>query len=133
MKKCPKCELNFINDAERMCDMCRRSMIPVQTQIHKEYLKVYFNETFTFKCGVYWYNGKQGYKAYNSKGEHVGIVFMTDDRRTVAYGYCELHFFPKYYKRYGEWYRIRSNGSRILWSFLSDYLKTHKEYQCFID
>ena len=133
MKKCPICELNWIDDNEEMCSLCQQKAVPTQTQVHKPKPNVHFNEIFTFKSGDYVYDDKRGFKAYNSKGEHVGIVFMTDDKRVKAYGYCELHFFPNYYNSYGVWHRIKSHGSRIAWGFLCDYLKTHEEYSCYID
>ena len=134
MKKiCPRCELNWIDDADEMCEICRKEITPPTTQIHKIKPTVYFNETFTFKSGEYLYNGKIGFRAYNSRGEHVGIVFMTDDKRVKSYGYCELHFFPEYYNRYGEWHRLKSHGYRIAWATLYNYLKSHMEYSCFID
>lgn len=134
MKKCPKCELQWIQDADEMCDVCREEMISSQkAQSKKPRPVTCFNESFTFMSGIYRCDGKVGYKAFNSKGEHVGIVFMTDDPRTPAYKHCELHFFPQYYNQYGEWHRITSHGKRILWKTVCDYLKTHENYECFVD
>ena len=133
MKKCPKCEVNWIKDDEELCAVCLKDMFPAKTQVHQIRPNVYFNELFIFKTGDYFYDGKHGFRAYNSQGEHVGIVFMTDDDRGPAYKHCELHCFPEYYSRYGEWHRITSHGNRISWEFLCNVLKTQKEYPCFID
>ena len=133
MKKCPKCEVNWIKDDAELCEVCLQDMLPPEIQSHQTKPYVHFNEYFTFKSGVYMYDGKRGFRAYNSKGEQVGIVFMTDDERTPAYKHCELHCFPKYHSRYGEWHRIKSHGNRILWEFLRNKLKTQNEYSCFID
>ena len=133
MKKCPKCEVNWIDDSEEMCSLCQKEMAPKQAQIHNPKPNVHFNEVFTFKSGDYGYDGKWGFKAYNSKGEHVGIVFMTDDDRTPAYKHCELRFFPEYYSRYGKWHRIISHGNRLAWAHLCEILKIRNEYSCFID
>ena len=132
MKKCPKCEMNWIEDNEELCSVCLQEMKPVKAQIHETSF-AYFHETFTFKSESCRYDGKYGFEAYNSKGEHVGIVFMTDDKRIKAYGYCELHFFPQYRERYGEWHRIKSHGNRIAWDFLCNQLKFKNEYTCYID
>lgn len=133
MKKCPKCKVNWIKDDEAFCEICLRDMMPSQKQVHKIKPNAHFNETFIFKTGDYVYDGKYGFRAYNSKGEHVGIVFMTDDDRHPSYKHCELHFFPEYYSRYGVWHRITSHGDRILWEFLCNILKSRKEYSCYID
>ena len=134
MKKCPRCEINWIqNDADELCEICRQELSLAPTQIHIPKPNVYFNEWFTFKRGNYVYDNKSGFKAYNEKGEHVGVVFMTNDPRTPAYRHCELHCFPQYYDRYGEWHRITSYGNRIAWAALCNYLENHAEYKCFID
>lgn len=134
MKKCPRCEINWIeNDAYELCEICQKEIMSIAPQLNKSKSNAYFNEYFTFKSGNYDYGGKHGFKAYNSKGEHVGIVFMTDDKRVTSYGYCELHFFPQYYNNYGEWHRIISHGNRISWSFLCEQLKIKNEHCCFID
>lgn len=133
MKKCPRCETNWIlDDGEELCEICKRELSLPEKRSRQTKPNA-INDFFTFKSGNYTYKRKSGFMAYNSKGEHVGIVFMTDDKRTPAYGHCELLFFPEYHTRYGEWHRFTSNGERVSWAFLCNYLKTHREYLCFID
>lgn len=94
---------------------------------------VYFQEEFIFTNELGYNRGKNGFQAYNSKGENVGIVFMSGDKRTPAYGHCELCMYKPYYNRYGEWHRIQSRGGRIKWDKLCDILKEKETHKVFID
>lgn len=58
---------------------------------------------------------------------------MTSDKRTPAYGNCELTFYKAYQNRYGQYHRIKSNGGYIKWETLCSYFKSHKRYNCHID
>lgn len=135
MKLCPKCELNYINDNDELCTVCK---VPSKTlsgdsQMHKTRTSVYFNEDFTFVNEMYAYRGKIGYKAFNFDGDNVGIVFMTGDKRSPSFGHCELCIYPTYQSRYGEWHRFTSYGCRLQWEVLCNRLKTNSSYKCHID
>ena len=71
----------------------------------------HFAETFKITNEKDYSWRKSGFKAYNSQGKCVGVIFMTDDKRVAAYGNCELCVYPEFKNRYGEWHRIRSHGS----------------------
>ena len=99
----------------------------------RKIMRKYFNETFKITNEKACVKGKCGFKAYNSQGEYVAIVFMTDDKRRVAYGNCEFCFYPKYKQKYGEWHRIISHGGRIKYSTLCEILKKQSSYCIFVD
>ena len=102
-------------------------------QAYKTRSSKFYNEEFTFTNESTSYRGKNGYKAYNSNGENVGIVFMTDDKRRTSYGYCELCFYPNYQNRYGEWHKFTSHGYRLKWENLCTCLQNQSVYKCYID
>lgn len=92
-----------------------------------------FAETFTFTNEPASIRGKSGYKAYNSYGKYIGIVYMTDDKRSPSFECAELCMLPNYYNVYGEWHRIKSHGGRIKWQVLCDRLSKNGKYECYID
>ena len=134
MKKCPKCELNWIKDDEELCSVCKneQSFSTISINTSKNY-SPFFQEYFTFKKPLNQLRGKTGYQAFNSKGQNVGIVFMTDIKTIPSYGYCELCMRPDFYNKYGEWHRIKSHGEKIKWSVLCDALNKQSEYKIFVD
>lgn len=134
-KICPKCGTNFIEDNADMCSMCSKSnrSLRGQSQNHTPRKNVSFGETFSFTSEPGFYRGHYGYMAYNSKDEPVGIVFATDDKRSPAYGCCELCIFSYFWNRYGEWHRIQTNGCRIEWKKLCEILTDNNVYKCYID
>lgn len=118
MKKCPECDLNYIKDSEVICSICAE-------QINGR------NSIQNHKARSY--RGAKGFKAYNSKGQNVGIVYMTNDKRVSAYGYCELCFYEEYHNRYGEWHRFTSHGQKIKWEYMVQQLNQNTIYKCYID
>ena len=94
---------------------------------------IYFGETFTITNERDYVKGKFGFKAYNSQGTCVAIVFMTDDQRVAAYGNCEFRFYPKFKNKYGEWHRILSHGNRIKYQNLCDILNKQSSYSLYVD
>lgn len=134
MKLCPKCELNYIADTEELCSLCKTpSKNSGSSQVHRARTTKLFDEDFTFSNEAAAYRGKNGYVAYDSQGNKVGIVYMTDDKRSPSYGYCELCIYPAYQSRYGEWRRFTSYGCRLKWDVLCERLKNEPKYICHID
>lgn len=147
LKLCPICEKNYIDKNSAMCPDCRKLLVGVQES--RKYIPAEnygrgntvkmsstgskFGEWFTFVNEHATNRFKHGFKAYNSKGDYVGIVFMTDDKRSPAYGCIELSMFTNYYRRYGEWHRIKSNGGYVSWQLLCARLEKYGKYECFID
>ncbi|MBR1975033.1 MAG: hypothetical protein IKA20_04210 [Clostridia bacterium] len=138
MKLCPICQLNWIENDQNSCIICDKTNT---NNKHNgsiggggiKHPTAYFQEYFTFTNEKGYHRGKNGFQAFNSKGENIGIVFMTDVHKTPAYGHCELCMYPAYYNQYGEWHRITSHGGRIKWSKLCEILKSRTEYKVFID
>ena len=136
MKLCPICQLNWIEDTNTHCEVCENKNFAPKNNGGPGGIKhpsAYFQEFFTFKNESGYHRGKRGFQAFNSNGENIGVVFMTDVHKTPAYGHCELCMYPAYYNRYGEWHRITSHGGRIKWSKLCEILKEKAEYKVFID
>lgn len=134
--QCPICGINWMKETEGCCKICAQKP---QNNGNMggggggKHPTAFFNEYFTFTNEVARLEGESGYKAYNSKGENVGIVFETTGAHTFADGHCELRMYPKYYNRYGKYHRIKSNGGRIKWSKLCEILSNKGKYTIFID
>lgn len=137
MNLCPKCMLNWIDDTQKLCFICDNQQVTNTTKGGgaggTKHPAAYFQEWFTFTNVRGYHRGKKGFQAFNSKGENVGIVFMTDVIKTPAYEHCELCMYPAYYNQYGEWHRIQSHGGRIKWSELCEILKHTATHKVFID
>ena len=129
MKLCPKCNLNWIEDDEDCCLVCRRN-VTIRGGVGG---RKPINEYFIIINQRAFYRQRNGFQAYNSKGENVGIICMCFDKRTPAFECCELCFYEKYHNRYGEWNRIQSNGGRIKWSRLCELLENKDKIKIFVD
>ena len=89
-------------------------------------------ESFIFKNEkTSGYGIKTAYRAYNSRNEEVGFVFMTGDKRSPSYGYAELRFHTPYKDK--TWYRFTTDGQKISWDTLCHLLNEKGEYKVFID
>lgn len=77
------------------------------------------------------YGIKTAYRAYNSRNEEVGFVFMTGDRRSPSYGYAESRFYTPYKGK--TWYRFTTGGQKISWEVLCQLLTAKGEYKIYID
>lgn len=95
-------------------------------------LKENIAEEFTFtseeRCG---FGIKEGFRAYNNKGEDIGFVFMTNDKRTPSYGCAELRFYKEYKGRV--WLRFTSHGQKIKWIDLKNKILSLGQYRLYID
>ena len=133
-KKCPQCDLNWIEENEKLCSACmEKTYIQTKIQHPKPKTSVEFNEDFIVKNELETYRGKHGYRAYTLAGKNIGIIFMTDDKRTPAYEHCEFAFFEKYHSIHGEFHRIISNGQRIKWDYLCRELNKYKQLKIHVD
>lgn len=143
MKICPKCNFRFIaNDAD-MCHKCAEKMCYKSAHSEENSYAIdapkknrqrhNFGEKFVFKNEPASYGGFHGFRAYNNDGENVGIVFMTSDKKTPAYGNCELSFYSKYHNRYGQYHRIKSSGGYIPWRLLCERLNKYGFVEYYID
>ena len=77
------------------------------------------------------YGIKTAYRAYNSRNEEVGFVFMTGDKRSPSYGCAELRFHTPYKGK--TWYRFTTDGQKISWDTLCQLLNEKGEYKLYID
>ena len=71
--------------------------------------------------------GKIGYLTYDTNGNNIGLVFMSDDERTARYGCAEIMFFSEYHKQYGYW-RVINIGERLPFSTLEKILREKESY-----
>ena len=72
-------------------------------------------------------NRKNGYLTRDTDGNNIGIVFMSDDKRTVRYGSAEIMFFSEYEEKYGRW-RLINIGGRLPYSTLEKILREKEFY-----
>lgn len=135
MKLCPKCNFRFIDDDADMCYKCAHpeENSYVTNCPRKIRRCIDFGEKFVFKNEPASYCNFRGYRAYNSSGDNVGIVFMSPDKRSPAYGKCELCFYSKYHNRYGKYHRIKSSGGYIPWHLLCERLNKYGFVEYYID
>lgn len=132
---CPICEFNYIADDADMCSDCVEIVKKIHTNNvpRKTRPAVVFGEKFVFKNEPASYGRFRGYRVYNNDGENVGIVFMSSDKRSPAYGNCELCFYSKYQDRYGQYHRIKSSCGYIPWRLLCERLNKYGFVEYFID
>ena len=116
---------------ECYCEIHKRG-IELLPDKHGSKLRKNFAQNFTFENIKTVCRGICGYKAYDEKGENVGVVFPTG-KRYATHDYCELAFFERYWERYGVYHRIQSHGERIPYAAVDTYLMSHERYTCFVD
>ena len=90
-------------------------------------------EYFIFSNEITHHKTEVAYEVYNATNQNVGYVFMTDDKRTPAYGNCEIHFYPAFQNKYQEWRRITSHGQRIPWGEFLKRLQNEGKCKYYID
>ncbi len=78
-------------------------------------------------------NRKSGYLTFDERGRNIGIVFMSDDKRTARYGGAEIMFFDKYEKEFGQWRIIKQNGQYLPFARLEKILSMENQYSCITD
>lgn len=71
---------------------------------------------------------KNGYLTYDMDGNNIGLVFESDDNRTVRYGNAEIVFFKEYKEEYGTWRIIKIHGQYLPYTHLEDILQKDGRY-----
>lgn len=137
-KKCPVCDMNWIDESEEICSVC------AEERNHSTVSRGGANKkgnppnrdkeltvTIVEVLGVA--RGKVGYLAYDKNNRNVGVVFMSDDKRTARYGNSELCFYEKYESELGSWRTIKINGGYFLFERLKEILSREGKYVCTTD
>ncbi len=76
----------------------------------------------------------EGYKIYELDGREVGTIYMTDDKRSPHYGFCEIYFNDEYQEILGVvWKRFKSNGKKIAWSTFNNEILKKGYYEFYVD
>ena len=78
-------------------------------------------------------NRKYGYLVYDERGKGVGLVFMSDDKRTARYGDCEILFFKEYEREYGSRRVVKMYGERFPFSTLEKIMSAKESHSLVID
>ncbi len=126
MKKCPKCDLNFIANTDQMCSVCKTAQPIKQTRYpSKDRFYIINKQTY--------YDNREGYLIFDDEDRNVGIVFMSDVKGQVAYGHAEIRFFDGYRREFGVWRRIFINGDRLPFTRLQNILEKDGRYNCLLD
>ncbi len=76
---------------------------------------------------------KNGFLMMNNKHEVLGIVYRSDDKRTMRYGMSEILFFKPFEKEYGVWRVIKINGQYLPFEKLESILTVQKVFNCTTD
>lgn len=74
-----------------------------------------------------------GYDFYDLKGNKMGVVFATHDKKGAAFGKCEMCFYSQYEETFRRYHRFKINGERMDFAVLKAYLETHDEKRITID
>lgn len=136
MKKCPKCEINYINDNENLCSICSGSQ--TSSSSNKHYVtgdSNIFDEALSIriKAQMSVVRSKCGYDVFDMSGNILGVVFESDDPETARYKMAEIAFLPHLEKKYGGWRVIKINGGYLPFERLKHILAEKHEYVCTTD
>ena len=71
---------------------------------------------------------KNGYIFADENGNNLGIVFKSDDKRTVREGSAEILFFKEYEQEHGVWRNIKIHGQYLPYSHLEEVLQKNGHY-----
>ncbi len=133
MKKCPKCELNWIQDTQDLCDVCRRDVTKPPLGPHRP-LHDFPTRDFIITNAISSIGIETGYDFYDLQGKKLGVVFATHDKKdSPAFGKCEMRFYSQYEKDFRRYHRFKINGERMDFAVLKAYFETHDEKRITID
>ena len=135
MKKCPRCELNWIQDNQDECDVCKleKSSTPSSNFAHKP-LHSFSIREFVIKNSISSIGCETGYDFYDLSGRKLGVVFSTHDKKdSPSFGKCEMCFYPKYENEFRRYHRFKINGERLDFSILQSFFLNNNEKRILID
>lgn len=136
MKKCPKCEINYITDNEDSCPICSNSTAHStggnhyatgDSHIFDEELAIHIIARMSVV------RSKSGYDVFDLSGNKLGVVFESDVPGTARYQMAEIAFLPSLGKQYGDWRVIKINGGYLPFAHLQQILLEKDEYFCTTD
>ena len=79
------------------------------------------------------HNRKSGYLTQDTSGNDIGLVFESDDKRTVRCGSAEIMFFRSGAAQYGRWRLIKIDGARLPYDVLKAHLRENVSYTVITD
>lgn len=135
IKKCPRCELNYIADGQDVCDVCAQELqwSKSSDKSHKP-LHSFPTKEFIIKNTISSIELETGYDFYDLSGRKLGVVFATHDKKDgPAYGKCEMCFYHQFEDEFRHYHRFKINGERMDFAILQTYLTTHNEKRIVID
>ncbi len=137
-KKCPICEINWIEESAETCTVCAgKNLHSVSNHVGANKRGSPPNRdkelTVTIMKTIGVARGKTGYLAYDNNNRKIGVVFKSDDKRTVRYGNSELCFYEKYESELGAWRIIKINGAYLPFDRLKNILSRQEKYVCTTD
>lgn len=107
---------------------------PLDLTITNKYINYDWNsDVFSDGGGSVGANRKNGFMAYDTKGDCIGLVYKCDDSRLKAYGHAEIMFAKKYQNSYGRWRIIKVGGQHLPYDKLSEILSTSNECKVAVD
>ena len=75
-----------------------------------------------------------GYDFYDLKGNKLGVVFATHDKKDApSFGKCEMCFYSQYEETFRRYHRFKINHERMDFEVLKVYFETHDEKIITID
>lgn len=131
--KCPRCELNYMQEGEEMCSICFQELLGLKHSgaARNSAVGIVPSEKFTVK-NEYLHFVFDGLKLYNSKDENVGIAFATDNN-CPSDGNLEFHFYQQFENKYGSWHRVRVNNVAVPYDFVVKQVSKSGEYSLIVD
>lgn len=133
MKKCPKCGLNYIQDTQDLCDLCKQDYAESGKEKRRP-LHDFPIKDFVIKKSISSIGIETGYDFYDLKGNKLGVVFATHDKKdTPAFGKCEMCFYSQYEGTFRRYHRFKINHERMDFEVLKVYFETHDEKRITID
>lgn len=136
MKKCPKCEINYIDDDKELCPVCSGSQ--TLSSSNKHYAtgdSNIFDDALSIriKAQMSVVRSRCGYDVFDLFGNILGVVFESDVPGTARYKMAEIAFLPSLGKQYGDWRVIKINGGYLPFEHLKRILSKKDEYVCTTD
>lgn len=108
---------------------------PIDLIITNKYVNYDWNSNvFSEGGGPVGTNRKNGFMAYDVKGDFIGLVYMCDDHRwKSSYGNSEIMFAKKHQNSYGRWRIIKIEKQYLPFDKLSEILSTRNECNVMVD
>ena len=130
-KKCPRCDLNWIDEKEDLCEVCKKELGIGVYKTKSTYpspfpMEITIKQSDTDTIKPLGNNpGREGYILYGADGTAYGVVFHTFEGTDREQDRVEIRYYNDLTDQYGFWHRLDLPTGEFRWSYLERVLQQY--------